>query len=122
MHAFDGGIRWESGPNELLRTIILARQNGVGDATALQICEQIYDPTTTGYVRADRREGVSVGPYRGAVLEVRSQGYVVAVGLDDSAPNGVDAYILVLDSKPSLREGDLALFDRVLESIRAAGG
>lgn len=119
------GIEWSSGPNELPREIILSRLDGVGNATASKICERIYEeragPAATGDARAEWREPVSVGPYRGAVLEVRSRGYVVAVGLDDSAPNGGDAFFLELISESNLHEGDLALFDRVLQSIRATG-
>lgn len=118
-------VEWSSGPNEPPREIILSRLDGVGNATPSKICEQIYEQragaAATRHARGEWREDISLGPYLGAILEVRSRGYVVAVGLDESAPNGVDAYFLELISKSNLHQGDLALFDRVLASIRAIG-
>ena len=124
----DGGmpaVEWSSGPDERPREIILSRLEGVGNASASKICEQIYEQragaAATRHAQAEWREDISLGPYPGAVLEVRSRGYVVAVGLEESAPSGVDAYFLELISESNLHEGDLALFDRVLESIRTTG-
>ncbi len=122
----DGGMpamEWSSSPNEPPREIILSRIDGVGNATASKICEEVYEQrakeTATRHAQAEWREDISLGPYPGVVLEVRSRGYVVAVGLDESAPSGVDAYFLELISQSNLHEGDLVLFDLVLASIQA---